>query len=438
MDARGPAGISCSPAPCVLSPVQASPGPDTVNSTPIAVNPSNPVDIMVGSNDGNCGFMGEPTLGFFISLDAGSAWNQYCMPNRLVNGQPYDAGDGPILGYDLKGNAYIAGWYADGNSGSNVVVEAFEKSSDGIHWSLPARAAYLSDYGPNCDWLAVDTNVSSPYLDTVYIFCVMVGPIQSGKYNQLVVSHSNDGGKTWHQVDVAPQQVAPEQDLFHSMTVGTDGTVYLTWEYCDSSDCFNGPVSMVFSKSSDGGNTWSKPKLVAQVNLIYPLPNVPGAFVANTPAIGVDNSTGPYAGNLYVAMYNWMGSFMQVVVARSTNGGDRWSKPIPVAPGITHDQFFPWLSVSPTGLVGVMWLDRRNDPANIEYQAFAGISADGGLTFQPNVQLTEAFSNPNTYYLGNASYNGAAWDGPNYFLASWMDISNGVNVQDMVGGIRLK
>ena len=151
---------------------------------------------------------------------------------------------------------------------------------------------------------------------------------------------------------------------------------------------------MLFSKSRDGGETWSSPTLVAKVLLGNGIPHTQfGA--TNYPAVGVDNSGGPHAGSLYVVMYNWTGAFMQVQIVSSADGGNNWSRPVPVAPGITHDQFFPWLSVSPTGLVGVSWLDRRNDPANVNYQAFAAISVDGGLSFQPNVQLTRNFSNPN-------------------------------------------
>ena len=141
-------------------------------------------------------------------------------------------------------------------------------------------------------------------------------------------------------------------------------------------------------------------------------------------------------------MYNWTGSHLQVQVVRSTDGGNTWSKPVLVAPASdTHDQFFPWLSVSGTGLVGVSWLDRRNDPANVDYQAFAAISTDGGQSFQPNIQLTTAFSNPNVNgYADNAwmgDYTGNTWDGPNYFVAAWMDSSNGIDMQEVVGGIRL-
>jgi hypothetical protein len=169
------------------------------------------------------------------------------------------------------------------------------------------------------------------------------------------------------------------------------------------------------------------------------LPNTDQERVDNYPVIGVDNSNGAHAGNLYVAMYTWSGTYLRVQVIRSTDGGNTWSKPVPVAPvSDTHDQFFPSLSVNEAGLVGVSWLDRRNDPADIDYQAFAAISTDGGVTF-PNTQLTEKFSNPNTNGGNNwmGDYTGNTWTGDT-FIAAWMDSSNGVDMQEVVGGIRLK
>ena len=168
------------------------------------------------------------------------------------------------------------------------------------------------------------------------------------------------------------------------------------------------------------------------------LPNTNQVRVYNYPVIAVDNSNGPYAGNLYLAMYTWAGTYLRVQVIRSTDGGATWSKPVPVAPASdTHDQFFPAISVNPTGLVGVSWLDRRNDPANLSYQAFAAISTDGGKTF-PNTQLTTAFSNPDTNGGGGwmGDYTGNTWAGGK-FIAAWMDSSNGVDMQEVIGGIRL-
>jgi hypothetical protein len=436
----GPDVLSCSALPCVLQPVQASEGPKNNNDAPIVADPVNPGHLIVGNNDWNCAM--DESLGFYVSLNGGSAWSQVCMSFGFVDGQQYIPAQGPIVGYDRNGVAYIGGFYIDGSGQSPFGFEGFEKSSDGMSWTAPAPAVMRQNYDPGACWMAVDTSASSPHMNSVYISCVMIGPLTNKSQNQVVVSHSNDSGATWYLVNVAPVQINPDIDRNTAMTIGKDGTVYLTWMYCNSGpqECENDKADMVFSKSGDGGNTWTAPTLAATVTLVANgiIPNT-NVGVTNTPAIGVDNSNGPRAGNLYMVMYTWTGTFMQVQVVHSTDGGKSWSKPIPVAPGITHDQFFPWLSVSSAGLVGVSWLDRRNDPNNVDYQAFAGISADGGLGFEPNVQLTKAFSDPNTGGgISIGQYAGNTWDGPNYFIASWMDESNGVNTQDVVGGIRLK
>jgi len=93
--------------------------------------------------------------------------------------------------------------------------------------------------------------------------------------------------------------------------------------------------------------------------------------------------------------------------------------------------------VSSGGLVGVSWLDRRNDPANLSYEAFAAISSDGGATF-PNLQIASVASNPNNDGFGGTfmgDYTGNVWNSTGTTLyASWMDSRNRVNMQDEVGG----
>jgi hypothetical protein len=436
----------------VLPPTQASEGGAEVTNSPIAADPLNPTHLLLGSTDFNCP---PPSIsGFHISSDGGSTWSHTCMPVIVTPQRVFWPGGQPMVSYDLNGVAYIAGEYGD-SEGLGYGLVAFQKSTDGITWSTPGVALggptiyRLPLYAS----LAIDTSPQSIYANDLYVSAVVLNEPSQSK-NQIVVSHSGDGGASWKAVAVAPVQTYPAEDDFTSMAVGKDGTVYLTWQYCSgigpAAGCTNGHAYMLFSKSTDGGNVWSYPKLMTGVTIgnsachcsSGDLPNTNDIRVYNYPAIGVDNSGGPHAGTLYVVMYSWTGTHMRVQVIHSADGGSSWSKPVPVAPGSdTHDQFFPWLSVSSTGLVGVSWLDRRNDPANIDYQAFAAISTDGGQSFQPNVQLTQNFSNPNNNGFADnrwmGDYAGNTWAGPD-FIAAWMDSSKGVDMQDVVGGIRLK
>ena len=427
-------GFNCSPAPCVLPPTQASEGGSIVTNPLIVTNPTNEKELLLGSLDGNCP---PPSgLGFHLSRDGGSTWTRVlCMATLRLYWPIFN----PLVGYDRNGVAYAAGGYNASNSSDSFL--AVQKSRDGIHWDAPVvalRKAVKSHL--LATWLAVDSSAGSPWVNSVYVS----GGVEWGAGNQVLVSHSTDGGKTWTQVALDSVQKYPATDGFTGAAVGKDGTVYVTWLRCPRTGpdrfCSDGNGYIMFSKSSDGGNTWSPGRVMTKVAFPFStLTNTNQVPAYDFPLIAVDNSDGPHSGSLYMAMFTWTGTYLRVQVIRSTDGGATWSDPVPVAPAsATHDQIFPAISVSPTGLVGVSWLDRRNDPANLSYQAFAAISTDGGRTF-PNTQLTTAFSNPDTNGAGGwmGNYAGNTWAG-NDFIAAWMDSSNGVDMQEEVGGIRLK
>jgi hypothetical protein len=360
------------------------------------------------------------------------------MISDITKAGVYWPSDEPAVGFDRKGATYIAGFYNSSHNGNGFV--ALQKSTDGIHWSKPGVALrHRFPSFPLETWFTVDTGVSSPRVNSLYVSGVVAW--YPGK-NQVQVSHSTDGGATWRRAAVEGAQKYPVEDYFTRMVIGKDGTVYVTWMNCVASEseiCGNNIGRMMFSKSIDGGNTWSVPCLIANVTVNWALPNTNNVRVYNYPVIGVDNNARSHTGNLYVAMNTWTGAYLRVQVVRSSDGGTTWSQPVPLAPKTdTKDQFFPSISVSSTGQVGVSWLDRRNDPNNIDYQAFAAVSTDGGRTF-PNTQLTTAFSNPNTNGGNNwmGDYTGNIWSGDT-FIAAWMDSSNGVDMQEVVGGVRLK
>ena len=440
-EASGPVksgGFNCSPAPCVLPPTQASEGGGTVTESPIVTNPLNVKDLLLGSTDYNCSSE-QSSIGSHLSADGGSTWQRvHCMAAIITTQHNYLPLEEPSVGYDRNGNAYIAGVYFDSESNGEYGLLAVQKSTDGTHWHKPVVALRLPGQSfPFETRMAVDTSAGSAWVNSLYISGVMW--TDQGNKNQVLVSHSTDAGSTWKQAAVDVVQRYPEQDDLTRIAVGKDGTIYITWMRCGSA-CKTALI--LFSKSNDGGNSWTSPLRIAKVTMPFDwaLPNT-YERVYNYPAIAADNSDGPYSGNLYVAMYTWTGAYLRAQVIRSSDGGTTWSQPVRLTPKTdTHDQFFPAISVSSTGKVGVSWLDRRNDPNNIDYQAFAAISTDGAHSFQPNWQLTTAFSNPKTNGTQNnwmGDYTGNTWAG-NDFIAAWMDSSNGVNMQEVVGGVRLK
>lgn len=430
--------LTCSPVPCVLPNVQASGGTNIANEDPIAVNPKNLSQLLTGANDYSC-----PTLqGFYASSDGGTTWTRTCLP-AIAGG----FGDGdPMVGYDLVGNTFAGG--IQSSAQQDIVVS--KSTNNGTTWGTPAIAVTptissgLTDKG----WLQIDTTATSPHANCLYVSNTQFN--STGTQSQISVSHSCDHGVTWKTVTVDPVQ-SSVIDQFSDLAIGKDGSVYVSWQRCPptgpAGDCGGTVATMMISKSTDGGSTWSTPVTMATTNLAPDacfcayygsLPNT-NERVSNIPVIGIDNSTGKNAGHLYVVYYNWTGTQLKVLVAHSANG-TTWSSGVPVAPSsATHDQFFPWLNVAANGEVAVTWLDRRNDPANLKYDSFATGSTNGGTSFLTNLKLTSVMSNPLDDGFGGAfmgDYTGNTIAGATLY-ASWMDMRNGSFSQDFVGGVKV-
>jgi hypothetical protein len=435
------ADLTCSPVPCVLPNVNLSAGSLDSARTRLAVNPKNPQQLLAGAFDFTCN---QNLTAFLTSNDGGSTWIFTCL-----NSLPGMFGHGnPGVGYDLHHNAYITGSECCDANNSDVI--AFEKSTDnGKTWSAPQQAVPGLPVGGFLEeqWLQVDTNPKSPNANSLYI---SVRQRDFSGHERISVSHSRDAGSTWKTVAIDSQQRGLHNDDFSDMAIGEDGTIYLAWMRCTANGanntCGGTKASFELSTSTDGGISWTKPKTIFTAELAPDtggcywgcLPNT-NVLTTNIPAIAIDNSTGPHKGSLYVAFYTWTGTFMKVMVATSKDAGKTWNKKAVAPASDIHDQFFPWVSISRTGEVGVSWMDRRNDPNNLNYEAFAAFSGNGGASFGKNIDLSATPSNPLNNGSGgffNTDYTVNAWASKNTFYVNYTDTSIGLDQDFLAGYIR--
>lgn len=156
--------------------------------------------------------------------------------------------------------------------------------------------------------------------------------------------------------------------------------VYVVWEESQ----YSGTDRIMFSKSTDRGDTFNKPSnLTSAVKIDSETPGI-GASGNKVYVVWADDSPGNY----------------DIFFIRSTDGGNTFSKPVNLSddPGVSY---FPKLATDGNNGIYIVWTDNSLGNYNIEFTK----SIDGGATFNRPIILssdTKGVSNfPNMAISGN-------------------------------------
>jgi hypothetical protein len=396
--------------------VSNEPGPQS--ETSISINPLNPKDIVGGSNE----IFRLPMRGYFSS-DGGGTWGavDLPLPPNTQNSQ-VNFGSDPGVAWDALGNVYYSYIVVFFNQNFRAVTAtelAVARSSDGgqtwssTYFGLTTGTSLFNDK----PYIAVDTNKASPFFGRVYVAWDRTNNGVS-THNNIMVSTSSDGGKTFSAPLAIIAGTGQKSVIGADPFVGPSGTLYVAWH-----DVFDN--ELVVSASSDGGNTFGPIHLISPTTVAFDI-NIPPMNTRHAllyPACGADTSAGSRRGDIFCS---WMDetSFgaTDIFVSGSTDGGATWNPSVRVnddPPSALNFHFNQWLSVDPTtGVIHVSWYDTRDDPTHASTEVFYAMSANGGVTFTKNIQVTTASTNEtccgadlgNQYgdYEGIAAFGGVA------------------------------
>jgi hypothetical protein len=323
------------------------------NETAIAVDPNNPSRIVGAANDyvartWSCTISGTPCSaladgysGTYVSNDGGHTWCCTATDpahlgtlipgvNRLAGGQ-YDAGGDPSVAFDSRGHVFYAGLGFDRTSAPNTVeVSKGTFAGNNLSWGQPTFINQTTSPSTLNDkeWIAVDSHVSSPFRDRIYVtWTRFIFNPSNGRYVQSPIAFvsSSDGGATF----TAPKLISGNvlYDQGSHPVVGPDGTLYVFWSGSTRLASLN---STYMVKSSDGGATWSKPVSISTLNNSHLLADT--VFRNNSyPAAAVAPN-----GDLYATWTTQTSDGSVAVYSESTDGGSTWSAPARVFPAATR------------------------------------------------------------------------------------------------------
>jgi hypothetical protein len=335
------------------------------NETAIAVDPNNPNRVVAAANDyvtrtwsctvGStpCSALGDGYSGTYFSNNGGTTWAGLSSDpahlgtlipgvERLTGGQ-YDAGGDPAVAFDSKGNVYYAGLGFNRTSAPNTVAVnrgTFDGSGN-LTWGSPTfinqttSPAVLNDK----EWIAVDSNPSSPFRDRVYVtYTRFLFNPHTGSFIEAPIqfASSADGGATFSTPVSVSGNVLFDQGS--RPIVGPDGTLYVIFEGATRLATLD---SEWIVKSTDGGATFSKPVKIADVqNIISPANTAfrdnsfpAGAAAPNGALYVAWSSQQSNSGGLCPTRTN-TGCHVTAMFAKSTDGGATWSAASPIFPGV--------------------------------------------------------------------------------------------------------
>jgi hypothetical protein len=374
----------------------------------IAINPTDPNNIIVGQNDSRIGFN---HCGYDFSFDGGKTWGDQVPPFYqfvLNDGHTADACSDPTATFDAGGNAYVGGVLFDITSvASAFVVMKSNAGIGGAYYHTPKPLAFqayrdtpvgvvASDNDPNIfndkEFIVADSGAASPKKNNVYAtwtrFNFATGAGVGGD-SPIYFSQSLDGGATWSSgLEISGASAACtfsgkanpnacDQDQGSDPIVGPDGTIYVTFGNGNTPTAGINQIMIVScagNKICSNPANWTAPVKVSDLFDFQPVgPNAATACPGGRQCLppngyrlddfveisgAVDSSSRVYvtwADGRNIGA-NCHGSAAtatppcdnDVFYSYSTNGGATWSAATKLTPAGSA-QWMPWSAVAPDG-----------------------------------------------------------------------------------------
>jgi hypothetical protein len=345
---------------------------DAANECSISVDPTNPNKMAIGWRQFNSVLSNFRQGGWGYTTDAGVHWTfPGVLEDNVFRSDPVtDSDETGTFFYLSLLETFCENMYRSTNGGQSWT----ELQGDGLA------------EGGDKQWFTID-KTNGPghgfqYQSSDGINC-------SG--NGVQFQRSTDGGVTWQ----APIIIPPTNDspTDGTLDVDTNGNLFIGGEGSSTFYCVRS------SNAQIGGQTPTFDQ-VTPVNLGGELGFggiINPAGLTGMLFLAIDHSGGPTNNNIYMlaSVVPPGRSTTDVMFVRSTDDGATFSAPVkvnddPVNPSKWH--WFGTFAVAPNGRLDAVWYDTRNAANNTDSQLFYSFSTDAGVTWSPNVAVSNSFN----------------------------------------------
>jgi hypothetical protein len=314
------------------------------NEVDIAINPTNPQNLIAAWNDYGPG----QSCGLGYSTNGGHTWRTSWLRGVTPEGGnpsfDYGAGD-PSVGFLNDGTAVLscAAW---GSSRSQPSAIFSSRSTDGGRtWEAVQQLTFGQSLGH-----LQDHNMLT--IDRYGNRALVAYSVWNGYRARSYALISSDGGHTYQgPYEIAADYRANAVDRFDvSLAGGPDGTVYATsgiWQYVNEWN----EQAVVVSQMRPGETRFTRS---VKVRDLVPAPyTLPGESwrTSMQASIGVESD-----GTVDLMTGDFVTGNLDIYLARSSDHGGSFPSQVNLT-NDSNDQVMPWLSIAPSGRIDTIFYD---------------------------------------------------------------------------------
>jgi hypothetical protein len=343
---------------------------DAANETSISVDPTDHNRMAIGWRQFDSNMSDFRQGGWGFTTDAGTTWT---FPGVL---EPGVFRSDPVLKSDEIGNFFYLSLL------QSFCVNMYRSLDFGQTWTRLQPDGEAG--GADKQWFTID-KTDGPGHGFQYQSTDGISGCVSGLFQR-----STDGGVTWQ-----PAIGIPNSPVWGTLDVDTNGNLFVGGG--DEGSSF----WCVRSSNAQDGNVTPTFDQVTSVNLggstLFGAAINPGGLAGQI-FLAIDHSGTATNNNIYMLATVQQFSASNgsdIMFSRSTDGGVTFSPPQRITDDPVNQNKWHWfgtLAVAPNGRIDSVWFDTRNAPNNTDSQLFYSWSTDGGVTWAPNVPVSNPFN----------------------------------------------
>ncbi len=229
--------------------------PETQTEPFLALNPEREGNLLAGYQDIRFEDGGARALTYAVSFDAGKTWSEGLLPGLTpVTGGRFERASDPWVAFGPENRAYYVSLLFNERTPENgIFVSASEDG--GLNWGPPVPVRIDAEDFDDKQAITVDTRADSPFRGRVYVGW---DTVTANRRQPLRFAWSDDGGASF-----SPQITVYNEGASVGAfpVVGQAGVVHLFWVNFPFNG--GGDPDLLTAKSTDGGVSWSAPVVIS-------------------------------------------------------------------------------------------------------------------------------------------------------------------------------